>query len=131
MAVFGIARDNDEIKQYQMGRYISTNEAIWRILSFNIHERYPTVTHLAVHLENGQRVYFTEQNAAQIALRPPVTTLTDFFDLCHRDDFAKTLLYSDMRYQNSIHGMHRQKNSNVEKMEQQYRVMQMFLQPMH
>ncbi|XP_025199920.1 uncharacterized protein LOC112597908 [Melanaphis sacchari] len=53
---------NDEIARYQMGRYISSNEAIWHILSFPIHERDPAVQHLAIHLENGQRVYFTEEN---------------------------------------------------------------------
>ncbi|XP_028966748.1 uncharacterized protein LOC114828104, partial [Galendromus occidentalis] len=59
MAAFGMKdplAPIDEIKQYQIGRYISSNEAIWRIFSFPIHERYPTVVHLAVHLENGQRV---------------------------------------------------------------------------
>lgn len=47
MAVFGVADENrnDEITQYQLGRYISTNEALWRIFSFPIHERYPTVLH--------------------------------------------------------------------------------------
>lgn len=56
MAVFGIASENanDEISNFQMGRHVSTNEALWRLLSFQIHERYPTVVHLAVHLENGQ-----------------------------------------------------------------------------
>jgi len=40
---------NDEITRYQVGRYVSCNEAIWRIFSFSIHERYPTLVHLAVH----------------------------------------------------------------------------------
>ncbi|XP_036320445.1 uncharacterized protein LOC118734957 [Rhagoletis pomonella] len=65
MAVFGVgnvAAQLVEINQYQLERYISSNEAVWRILSFLIHERYPTVVHLAVHLENGQRVYFTSEN---------------------------------------------------------------------
>lgn len=30
---------------------------------------------LAVHLENGQRTYFTEENAAEIAMNPKDTTL--------------------------------------------------------
>ncbi|GFQ95757.1 ATP-dependent DNA helicase [Trichonephila clavata] len=51
---------HNEIYRYEMGRYIRSNEAIWRILNFPIHECYPTVIHLSVHLENGQRVYFTE-----------------------------------------------------------------------
>ncbi|UYV63668.1 hypothetical protein LAZ67_2005272 [Cordylochernes scorpioides] len=53
----------DEVTQFQSGRYISSAEAVWRILGFSIHERSPPIVHLAVHLENGQRVYFTTANA--------------------------------------------------------------------
>lgn len=53
MAIFSVINENDEITQFQMGRYISSNEAVWRILGFSIHDRHPTVVHLAVHLENG------------------------------------------------------------------------------
>lgn len=54
MAIFAFrdANENDEIARYQMGRYISSNEAVWRILGFPIHEREPAVIHLAIHLEN-------------------------------------------------------------------------------
>lgn len=99
MAVFGLSDRNtpvDEITQFQMGRYISSNEAVWRILGFSIHDRYPTVFHLSVHLENGQRIYFTEENAAERAVNPPKTTLTAFFHLCRTDEFAKTLLYHEI-----------------------------------
>ncbi|CAF4836778.1 unnamed protein product [Pieris macdunnoughi] len=98
MAVFGVAAENsnDEVTQYQMGRYVSSNEGMWRIFSFPIHERHPTVVHLAVHLENGQRVYFTDANVLQRVDRPPSTTLTSFFEMCQNDDFARTLLYSEM-----------------------------------
>ena len=92
MAVFGLQseiKDFDEIVQYQAGRYISSNEAVWRILSFPIHERSPAVVHLAVHLQNGQRVYFSETNVQQRALNPPDTTLTAFFSLFKNDSFAK------------------------------------------
>ena len=92
MAVFGLQpeiKDFDEIVQYQAGRYISSNEAVWRILSFPIHERSPAVVHLAVHLQNGQRVYFSESNVQQRALNPPDTNLTGFFSLCKNDSFAK------------------------------------------
>ena len=57
--------NNDEVSTYQMRRHVSSNEAVWRIFSFPIHERHSTVVHLAVHLENGQRVYFMAENAAQ------------------------------------------------------------------
>lgn len=99
MAVFGVANEQnnqDEITQFQLGRYISTNEALWRIFSFTIHERHPTVVHLSVHLENGQRVYFNTENARRQAQTPPSTTLTAFFDLCRNDVFARTLLYSEV-----------------------------------
>lgn len=103
LAVFEIQdiNKNDEIARYQMGRYISSSEAIWRIFSFPIHERgEPSVQHLAVHLENGQRVYFTEENIFQRAFETPKTTLTEFFTLCQKSDvfgqFAKTLLYTDV-----------------------------------
>nr|XP_034195047.1 uncharacterized protein LOC117611219 [Osmia lignaria] len=98
MAVFGVGNATasiDEINQYQLGRYISSNEAVWRILSFPIHERHPTV-HLAVHLENGQRVYFTTENARARALSSPPIKLTAFFSMCGNDMFAKTLLYSEV-----------------------------------
>ncbi|XP_055306852.1 uncharacterized protein LOC129571114, partial [Sitodiplosis mosellana] len=48
------------------------------------------------HLENGQRVYFTPENAQQRATAPPITTLTEFFELCKRDSFARQLLYSEV-----------------------------------
>lgn len=34
----------DEITRYLNGRYISSSEAMWRILKFDIHERYPAVS---------------------------------------------------------------------------------------
>jgi len=94
-ATFALRSDQvDEISEYQNARYIGSNEAAWRILEFPIHERFPPVQQLAVHLENGQRVYFTEDTARDLASRePPKTTLTEFFSLCQVDDFAKTLLY--------------------------------------
>ncbi|XP_055307176.1 uncharacterized protein LOC129571398, partial [Sitodiplosis mosellana] len=57
MAVIGLMNNisHDEVTQYQTGRYISSHEAVWRILGFNIHERFPAVVQLTVHLENGQR----------------------------------------------------------------------------
>jgi hypothetical protein len=99
MAVFGLTtpeNDRNEVLQYEMGRYISSNEAVWRILNFPIHERFPTVTHLSVHLENGQRVYFTSSNVMEHAQFPQETTLTAFFKLCVEDDFAQTLLYHEV-----------------------------------
>jgi hypothetical protein len=98
-AVFQLQKSGpilDEVQAFQLGRYISSNEAVWRILCFPIHERYPPVVHLSVHLENGQRLYFQPGNLQQRLQEPPKTTLMAFFDLCKLDPFAKTILYCDV-----------------------------------
>jgi len=61
-------------------------------LEFQIHERDPTV----VHLENGQKVYFTEQNIQDRTTNSSNTALTAIFQLCQTDDFARTLMYTDI-----------------------------------
>ena len=98
MATIGI-RDvgNDEISEYQNGRYICSSEAVWRILGFPIHERYPSIQRLAVHLENGERVFYQPENAREVATNPPrKTTLTAFMDLCSADQFASSLFYHEV-----------------------------------
>ncbi|XP_053593876.1 uncharacterized protein LOC128667531 [Microplitis demolitor] len=95
-ATFGLKNENDEITKYQSGRYISTSEATWRIMSFPIHERFPPVVHLDVHLENGQRVYFNTENVIDQITNPKNTTLLAYFQLCREEIFAKTLLYDEV-----------------------------------
>ncbi|GFQ77409.1 ATP-dependent DNA helicase [Trichonephila clavata] len=83
MAVFdvtssdGIARN--EVKQYEMGRYISSNEAVWRILNFPIHERHPTVIHLSVLLENGQNLLHRRKVGQSLSDYPGIKS-TDAID---------------------------------------------------
>ena len=86
----------NEVARYQIGRYISSNEAACQILDFPIYQRYPPVEHLSVHLENDQRVYFPEDNMRDKVAGPPRTTLTAFFELWQQDEFAKPLLYCDV-----------------------------------
>ncbi|KAI6655400.1 hypothetical protein LOD99_2235 [Oopsacas minuta] len=92
-AIFTLESERDEITEYQHGRYIRSNEALWRLFSFPIHERYPTVIHLSVHLQNGQCVYFTQDSLQRQLEAQANSTLTVFFQLCREEDFAKTLLY--------------------------------------
>ena len=98
MAPFAIGSEGrrDEIKKYQTGRYISNDEAILRIFGSEIHQRYPTVVNLAVHLENRQRVYISEDTADNLAQTPPETTITAFFKLCQQDVFVKSLMYVEV-----------------------------------
>ena len=68
MAVFGLqdnASRTDEIARFQTGRYVSASEACRRIFDFSVHARHPAVVPLAVHLENGQRVFFTEEKVQE------------------------------------------------------------------
>ena len=107
-------RDNkDEVKLYLAGRYICSSEGIWRILGFDLHNRSPTVVHLANHLENIQRIYFNSNNLQDQIFNPHHTTLTAFFKLCSEDDFAKTLLYNEVpqyyRWMNQAHCWQRRK----------------------
>jgi len=55
-AIFASMNKFDEVEIYQIGRYISINEAVWKILGFPLHQKHSVVQHLAVHLENGQRI---------------------------------------------------------------------------
>ena len=62
---------------------------------FPIHERFPAIVHLAVHLENGQNLFYNE-NLQDRVNNPPSTALTAFFDLCKKDEFTKTRLYREV-----------------------------------
>lgn len=96
-ATISLQNNNAEVEKYLNGRYISSSRALWGIFQFPIHERFPPVVHLAVHLENGQRVYFcNNENLQDRVNNSSSTTLTAFFDLCKRDDFVKTLLYHEV-----------------------------------
>ena len=52
---------DDDVTQYQMGRYLSSKENCWQLFGFPLHDWHPAIIYLSVHLENGQRVYFTKQ----------------------------------------------------------------------
>lgn len=67
-----------------------------QIFSFPILEHNPVVIHLAIHLENGQHVYFINANVQQKAVNPPGTAMSAFFTLCQEDTFARTLKYSEV-----------------------------------
>ncbi|KAL8587188.1 hypothetical protein ACOMHN_013275 [Nucella lapillus] len=87
----------DEISMFQNARYIGSIEAGWRLLGNDIHERFPMVQRLSVHLENGQRVYFRQDNAMDRAHGPPpATTRTAFFQLCNEDPSAIKLKYPEV-----------------------------------
>ncbi|KAM6547758.1 hypothetical protein CsatB_019434 [Cannabis sativa] len=48
----------DEIRQFQMARWIAAPEAMWRIYGFIVNEMYPSVYSLHLHLEHQHPVTF-------------------------------------------------------------------------
>ena len=81
----------DEIKKFEQGKFMGCHEAVATILGLQRHYIYPNVVPLKIHLEGEQRVYFPETGTVV----DEDTTLTAFFKLCQRDDFARTLLYHE------------------------------------
>lgn len=46
----------DEVARHLHGRYIGPTEAIWRLFEFPMHEEFPLVQELTVHLPGNQVV---------------------------------------------------------------------------
>ena len=98
-AVFALDKGGnvDEIQRFQHARYVGSSEAAWRILDCPLHERFPPVLQLAVHLENDLRLYFTEATVQERAEAEPLwATLTEYFSLNQSNSFARSLLCVDL-----------------------------------
>lgn len=93
-----IETDQNEIQQYLQGRYISPPEAIWRLFEFPIHEEWPPVIHLAIHLPGEQPVYFAA-DASEEAIRNQMdrsaTTLMAFFQYNTEHSDGQQYLYQE------------------------------------
>lgn len=87
----------DEIRDWQNSRYISTTESMWRIYAFRLHQQSPTICRLDVHLPGMERVYFRDDdNIARLLDRPRATKLTAWFTLNATDPAARRLAYTDI-----------------------------------
>lgn len=93
-----LTEDQDEIKSFLDGRYVSNIEACWKIFDFKMHGRSHTVVNLDVHLENRQFIYFkSDTNVSSIEDQYRTTKLIEFFKLCSTiNSKASTLLYHEM-----------------------------------
>jgi Helitron helicase-like domain at N-terminus len=54
----------NEIRQYVSGRYIGSTEAAWRMFGNGVHNHYPSVKPLVVHLPGKHTVTYREQDSA-------------------------------------------------------------------
>ena len=70
----------DEIQDYIDMRYVGSCEAAWHIFSFAIHDRFPPVMALRVHLEEQQQIFFDENTELEALENQRDTELTAFFD---------------------------------------------------
>ena len=72
---------------------LSASEALWRIFNFLIHNRPAAVTSLPVHLPDQQSVYYSNKKAERkVESTCNRTMLTEFFELCNKDDYDQQLL---------------------------------------
>lgn len=65
----------DEIEDYWRGRYLSTGEAVWRIMGFNVTKKEPSVTAMSVHLDDDT----TYQQYGAHAATASLSTLRHYF----------------------------------------------------
>jgi hypothetical protein len=96
----------DEIGRYQNYRYLSSDEAAWRMLSFCMGKMYPAVCGLQVHLPGQQRVQVPDNDpaAAQAvaAHGAPDTTLTAWLRYNSQNSDARDVLYQEMVETHSV-----------------------------
>lgn len=88
--------ENDEIKRYLQGRYIGPSEAVWRLFEFSLHEEFPPVIHLAIHLPGEQCVAFrVNATVEEVAARMETaqSTLMAFFQYNRLNEDGRHLLY--------------------------------------
>jgi hypothetical protein len=96
------AKDIDEIKEYLECRYICEQDAIWRLLGYDIHHHWPSVERLPVHLplQNIVRLC-TKAKLNAIAKDPKFqkTKLTEWFEANKQYPEARKLTYCEFPQQ--------------------------------
>ena len=93
----GDLNDNDEIKRYQDGRYVSSIESVWRLLEYEMRGIWPNVVRLPLHLDGMQVVRYTgDADMHDIAEDDgPKTKLLAWFDANAASAAGRQLLYHD------------------------------------
>ncbi|XP_077201143.1 uncharacterized protein LOC143841157 [Paroedura picta] len=91
----------DEIKMHVDSRYVSPPEAMWRLLSYNLHAQSHSIVRLPVHLPDYQSVIFDartlQTNPATVESNAQRDTmLTAWFLLNSEHEEARSILYIDI-----------------------------------
>ncbi|XP_076945184.1 uncharacterized protein LOC143616151 [Bidens hawaiensis] len=77
-------------------KYLSACEAAWRIFSFDVHYRFPSVTRLPFHLPGQQTVVFADDDDVEDVLNKPTvgsSIFTGWMDFNQKYGLARTLMY--------------------------------------
>ena len=89
----------DEIEAHLSGRLLTVSEAVHRLLALPLHDEWPSVIRLDIHLPRQQRMVF-DPTAVEDVLLDQITsttsTLMGWFYLNADDAVARTLLYCDV-----------------------------------
>ena len=93
-------RCQDEVKLYLDSRYVSACEAIWRLYQFDMHEEFPNVVRLQVHLPEQQMITWNAETVANLQdvvneQGEKDTNLTGYFKANAIYPQARDLLYQD------------------------------------
>ncbi|XP_043228033.1 uncharacterized protein LOC122384558 [Amphibalanus amphitrite] len=102
MIMFAVQPDGviDEVAQYQQSRFLGSMEAAWRLQDRPIHGHHPPVQQLQLHMDNDERrvVFRDDANLDAVLDGEQInhSMLTSFFELCQVDEFAATLLYTEV-----------------------------------
>jgi hypothetical protein len=81
----------DEIDHYLTSRVLSAGEAAWRILGLRLHQEYPPVFRLDLHMPCQHRVTYDAQDSenAMEAVAAQTSTLIQWFRLNQREACAR------------------------------------------
>ena len=84
----------DETDNYISTRYVSSSESCYRIFHFALQKQSPSITRLAVHLENEQLCTFDEADDIEDVLEKSTkSTLTEWFEMNKRFPETRYLKY--------------------------------------
>ncbi|KAL3646345.1 hypothetical protein CASFOL_011525 [Castilleja foliolosa] len=86
----------DEVSMYYDCRYVSSCEAAWRLLKFELQYKHPPVTRLSFHLENEHNIVYEENESIETVTGKPQTSMfLEWMKLNKFDTKANELTYSD------------------------------------
>ena len=95
-------KDIDEIKEYLECRYICEQDAIWRLLGYDIHHHWPSVERLPVHLPLQNIVRLCKKAKLNAIAKDPKfqkTKLTEWFEANKQYPEARELTYCEFPQQ--------------------------------